>query len=105
MLSFLRREMLWRQGTELHINIDCICNFAFSLDELEKHERKLKMLFNTDKIVFHHLFRKECEAAVIEVESGSKKPIDHLLGAYKGDRWCGTYPLIKGLGMEWKFKE
>lgn len=97
-----------KDGNTLHVDFSisdqpgCMCGFATEVEQVESVTRDLKKFFEADEIVFHHTTKTAGNYVTIEVEPGHKGGIRNLPGAYEGDPWCGTYPVIKGLGMRWE---
>jgi len=105
---FVKNGLIRKEGRILYVSLDisdesgCMCGLATDVEQIESVTRDIKKFFDADEIVYQHTHRRADNLAVVEVEPGYKGEIRKLPGAYKGDSWCGTYPVIKGLGMRWE---
>ena len=98
-----------KDGAIVHMDLrlaqfECMCRFVHYVEHLESLTKNLKKFFVADEIVFHVPGMMASEAAIIEVETGCRGSIQTLPGASKDHGMCGTYPVIKGLGMRWVFE-
>jgi hypothetical protein len=106
--KFVTDGHIRKDGQTLHVDFSisdqpgCMCGFATQVEHIESVTRDLKQFFSADEIIYHHSRRVEGNFVTVEVEPGHKGQIRNLPGALKGDPWCGTYPVIKGLNMRWE---
>lgn len=105
--EFVKDGLIRKEGKVLHVNFGifgptgCVCNFTEKVEKIESVTRDLKKFFEADEIVYH-LTKKLAEyTTMTEVDPGYTGSIRSVPGAHKGDPLCGTYPVIKGLGMKW----
>lgn len=99
---------IYRVGKSLHVNFfdlagtGCMCGFSERVEDLERMTLVFKTIFDADEVVYHTK-RGFTNSTVVEVEAGLTGSIRNLPDAHKGDGLCGTFPVIKGLGMRWVF--
>lgn len=106
--KFVANGLIRKEGRVLHVSMDisseagCICGLAERVEEIESLTRNLKKFFDADEIIYHHTDRTAEMISIVEVDPGYKGHICELPGAFEGDSYCGTYPVIRGLGMRWE---
>jgi len=105
--KFVNDGLIRKDGTMLHVDFNissqagCMCGFAGTVQELESVTRDLKRFFEADEIVYHLPNKHISHVTMPEVEPGYSGSICSVPGYYACDPSCGTYPVIKGLGMSW----
>ena len=110
---FQKEGLIRMDGKTLHVDFSisdqrgCMCGFATEVEEVESVTRSLKKFFKADEIIYHAPADGSGNLGsgnfvTVNVRSGRKCGIRNLRGAYEGDAWCGTYPVIKGLNMRWE---
>lgn len=108
--KFAKSGQIRKEGRTLYVEFSisdepgCMCGFATHVEHIESVTRDLLKFFDADEIVYQHTTKTEDNYVTIEVEPGHKGAIRNLPGAFEGDPWCGTYPVIKGLRMKWLSK-
>mgnify|MGYP001592757378 FL=1 len=106
--KFLAEGLLRKEGQTLHVDFKiarngCMCGFTYQVEKIESVTRSLKEFFGANEVVYHLPTRTAEKSSIVEVEVGYKGKTYKLPGAHQGAEQCGTYPVIKGLGMRWEF--
>jgi hypothetical protein len=105
--QFVKDGLIRKEGKVLHVDFNissqpgCMCGFTDKVEKLEFVTRDLKKFFEADEVVYHLPTKHSSRVTMPEIEPGYTGPIEEVPGHYEHDEQCGTYPVIKGLGMSW----